>query len=1042
MENFNIEIVKNPEIFQENRLRAHSDVLLFANEDERSAARTSLRKCLNGKWKFSYASNFKEAVEDFYKEEYDCNGWDDIKVPAHIQMEGYDVPHYTNTTYPWEGKEWIVPGQIPTDFNPVASYVTYFEIPEDWNEDDIRISFQGVESGFALWLNGSYVGYSENSFDPAEFDLTPYIKPGRNKLAVRVFKWTASSWCEDQDFFRFSGIFRDVFLYPVKKIHLEDLKLVPVISEDYKSGELTVNMDITGAGSVHVSFFSPKINVLYPTSEDLGDRQLLYTDEMSIVEGVNTLTISVPDLHLWSAEVPELYVVKLELTDNTGNTVEIASEFVGFRKIEMKNGLMLLNDKRIVFKGVNRHEFSANSGRVTTFNELLTDIVTMKQNNINAIRTSHYPDCSHIYDNGVWRHGIYAMCDVYGLYMIAENNLETHGTMEAFERGYQGEDYRLPGNKIEWLSMLLDRVNSCYNRDKNHPAIIIWSVGNESSGGMVTAKMADLFRELDPGRLVHYEGIFHDRRYPNTSDMESQMYPKVEDIKTFLEENTEKPFICCEYTHAMGNSCGGMHLYTELAYENPRYQGGFIWDYIDQAIYKKDRYGKEFLAYGGDFGDRPSDYEFSGNGIVYGDRTPTPKMQDVKYNYQNIKVTMDDNEITIINRNLFVGTEDFDCIVGLYGNGEKVLELSLEQSVAPLSEKSYVYPAKLKAELNKMLEAGELEPSIIVSFKLSEDTIWAKAGHEVAFGQKVFKKEYAKEYSCDLAVKYVNGNNNIGVKGENFSIIFSRMSVGMVSYVYYGREMLKAVPRPNFWRAPTNNDDGNMMPQNLSQWKIASMYASTRRKDRFEDASPVIEQNGKTVKITYNFNLATTPAAECQVSYEVFGDGTVEVGMCYDPVAGLPDMPEFGMIFKVMAEYENVKWYGCGPEESYIDRMEGAKLGIYENKVAENMAKYLVPQECGNKCGVRCARVTDNNGFGLEFEGDELSFSALPYSPHEIENATHAYELPPVHNTYIRVAKSQMGVGGDDSWGAPVLPQYHIDVTGRVEFSFRFRGVC
>lgn len=1041
MSNFDMKIISDPLFFHDNRLKAHSDHLLFATEEERSAGKTSLRKCLNGMWRFSYASNSKELAEDFYKEDYDCSGWTFIKVPAHIQMEGYDAPHYTNTTYPWEGKEWIVPGEIPTQFNPVASYITTFEVPKEWEGDGIRISFQGVESGFALWLNGHYVGYSENSFDPADFDLSSYIKEGTNKLAVRVWKWTASSWCEDQDFFRFSGIYRDVFLYPVKSVHVQDVKIKANVAEDLKSGELSLTLDCLGEGSAYVSLYSPKSGVMYPTTADLKDRWVLYTEETAVKKGKNSLTIAVPDVKLWSAEKPNLYVLIAELRDKDGKVTEIISEFVGFRKFVMKDGLMMLNDKRIVFKGVNRHEFSAYRGRVPAFDEIYTDIVTMKQNNINAIRTSHYPDASHVYEDGEWKYGIYSMCDVFGLYMIAENNLESHGTMEAFERGHVERDYLVPDCKDEWAPMLLDRITSCYERDKNHPAIIIWSVGNESCGGTVIERMADRFRELDSDRLVHYEGLFHDRSYPRSSDMESQMYPKVADIEQFLRENKDKPFICCEYTHAMGNSCGGMHHYTELAYSEPRYQGGFIWDYIDQSIAKKDRFGNQFFAYGGDFGDRPTDAEFSGNGIVYGNRMPSPKMQDVKFNYQNIVITIGEDDFTVENRNLFVNTDEYDCKVSLLENGVSVLTLELETEVAPLSKGTYKLPLKLRSELTRMQENDDSEATVLVSYTLAEDTLWAKAGHEVAFGQKVFKKEY-KSYSCDTPVVYVRGNNNIGVRGENFNVIFARMSVGMVSYVYQGRELLNAVPKPNFWRAPTNNDDGNMMPQRHSQWKIASMYGNTRCDSRFEDVSPKIEQTDKTVKITYLFKLPTTPRAEVEVSYEVFGDGTVEMHMTYDPVEGLPDMPEFGMLFKVDAEYENVKWYGYGPEETYSDRMEGAKLGIYENKVVDNMAGYLVPQECGNKCGVRKAQITDNNGFGLLFEGDEMSFSALPYTPHELENATHVYELPPVHNTVIRVAKAQLGVGGDDSWGAPVLPQYHLDVTKKMEFSFRFRGIC
>ena len=1041
MKEFDINIISNPMIFEQNRLSAHSDHIIYANEQERDSRKTSLRKCLNGTWKFAYAENNDGIIDGFEAMDFDSSGWADIKVPAHIQMEGYDRPHYANTVYPWEGTEWIVPGEIPTVFNPVASYITTFDLPEDWKDDKIIISFQGVESGFAIWINGEYVGYSENSFDPAEFDITPFVKSRDNKLAVRVWKWTASSWCEDQDFYRFSGIYRDVFIYPKKSIHVDDIKITTSLSEDYASGEVNIDMKCEGSGKAYITLYSPKTGVLYPDTADIKSRWPLYTEEIALKDGDNQISMATSDIKLWSDENPNLYVADIVIKDSSDKKIGMMTEFIGFRRFEITDGLMTINGQRVVFKGVNRHEFSAKSGRVASFDEVLLDVTTMKKHNINAIRTSHYPDCSHIYTDGVWDYGIYYLCDIFGLYIIAENNMETHGTMEAYGRGYVDESYLLPKDKPEWEPMLIDRIVSCYNRDKNHPAIVIWSMGNESYGGSVIAHMADKIRELDDTRVVHYEGIFNDRSYPDTSDIESQMYTKVEDIKVFLEEHPEKPFICCEYTHAMGNSCGGMHLYTELAYSHPRYQGGFIWDYIDQVIYKKDRYGHEFLAYGGDFGERPSDMEFSGNGIVYGNRMPSPKMQAVKYNYQNIKIDIAEDEITVINRNMFTCTDEFDCQVGLIADGKKILTETLETEVEPLCSVKYPWPKKIADKYAELKAEGKAELSVEVSFTLSQDCVWAGAGHELAFGQKIFKKEYNSQYVSEKPAVYVRGNNHVGIRGENFNIIFSRIAVGMVSYKYKGREMLLTTPRPNFWRAPTNNDDGYMMTSKMGQWKIASMYGNTRSKDRFEDAAPDVVVTDDTVILTYNIKLNTNPQGECKVKYEVFGDGTVEVSMHYDPVEGLSDMPEFGMLFKIEADYDNLEWYGLGPEETYVDRKAGAKIGVYKCKVTDSMAEYLVPQECGNRCGVRYARVTDSEGIGFEFEGDELSFSALPYTPHELENASHAYELPPVHNTIIRVAKQQMGVGGDDSWGAPVLPQYHIDVTKPVDFSFRFRAI-
>ena len=1047
---FDVKKIHDPKFFKENCMAAHSDHVTYKNEAEAVEQNSSFRLSLDGIWKFHYAKNDAQTIPGFEAEDYNCRPWDDIRVPAHIQMEGYDIPQYANIQYPWDGREDVWRDAVPTDFNPVASYVKYFTLPEGFVKNGLYISFQGVESGFALWLNGSYVGYSEDSFTPSEFDLTPYVKEGENKLALKVFKWTSSSWCEDQDFYRFSGIFRSVYLYTMPKVHVYDLKVQPVVAESLESADLVLDMEICGkAETVEKSADDAKMQNVSAKITLTGSRDdskegaagsvsenTIFSETISFQPNNTSDTIRFTDTgaatvhfeqevnhpNLWSAEHPELYTLTVELLDESGNCVEYISQNLGVRRFEMKDGIMTLTGKRIVFKGVNRHEFSSKTGRAVSKEEVLQDIITMKQNNINAIRTCHYPDAS----------GIYELCDRYGLYMIAENNLESHGSWDAASHGLVPKDTIVPGDNMDWEPMMLDRVNSCYQRDKNHPAILIWSVGNESYGGKVIFDMSEKFRALDPYRLVHYEGIFNDRRYEGTSDMESQMYTSVENIKKFLAEHKEKPFICCEYTHAMGNSCGAMHKYTDLTDTEPRYQGGFIWDYIDQSILKKDRYGQEFQAYGGDCGERPTDYNFSGNGICYGgERDASPKMQEVKFNYQNISVAFEEHSFTVVNKHLCADTSDSQCIVILQKNGTVVKKQKMDTNVVPLSSGSYEIPFVIPEDA---------EYAVTVSFVLREDTFWAKAGHEVAFGQKVYKKE-VKFAVPEKPLQVVRGKVNIGVKGDDFDCLFSLLNGGLVSYRYAGKEMIEKIPMPNFWRAPVDNDNGSMAPGRYAQWKIASMYISHRNGGMFDNVPTTVEETEHSVTITYTYYMPTTPAAKCQVAYTVFGDGTVETKLTYDPVEGLPDMPEFGMMFKLNADYDNVEWYGYGPEETYADRRHGAKLGIYKNKAADNMAKYLVPQECGNKVGVRYAKVTDYKGRGLLFSGDELSFSALPYTPHELENAAHPYELPQVHYTVVRVALAQMGVGGDDSWGAWVHPEYNIDVTKPLEFTFRFRGI-
>ena len=1014
MKTFDYSLVKDPQYFKDGRMDAHSDHTYYRDGEEVQEKETSFRYDLNGIWKFHYARNYGSAIPGFEKTEYCCKDWDDIRVPAHIQMEGYDVPQYANVQYPWEGHEDIHPGEIPEHFNPVASYVKYFEVPEEMQGKRLFISFQGAESGIALWLNGHFVGYSEDSFTPSEFELTEYVKEGENKLAAQVFKWTASSWCEDQDFFRFSGIYRDVYLYTVPEVHVYDLQIRAIPDETLSAAALEIRTNTWGKGEVKITLSKDGETVI---------------EDKKALDGEEIYAWKVENPVLWSAEDPQLYDLTMEIYNESGELQEVIPQKVGFRRFEMKDGIMTLNGKRIVFKGVNRHEFSSVSGRHVSEEELRKDLKIMKQNNINAIRTCHYPDASLIYE----------LCDEYGIYMIDETNLESHGSWDIaeFTKDYT---YVVPHDKPEWLDMMLDRANSMYQRDKNHAAILIWSCGNESFGGKDIFEMSQFFHKADPTRLVHYEGVCHDRRYNDTSDMESQMYPSVEAIKEFLAKDNSKPFVCCEYTHAMGNSCGAMHKYTDLTDTEPKYQGGFIWDYIDQSIYKKDRYGKEFQAYGGDFGERPTDYNFSGNGIAYGgNRDASPKMQEVKFNYQNISAEVSADSVKVINKNLFVNTDIFDCKVTVAKDGKVIRKASLATAVAPLSEETYALP------LTKEEKAGEY--AVTVSFHLKEDKVWAEAGHEVAFGQYVYKVEVPKK-ACPEGVEVIRSTHNIGVRGAHFEVLFSVLNGGLTSYKYAGKEMIEAIPKPNFWRAPTDNDCGNLMGMRYGQWKIASMYLSHKdfRQGPYGPGNvPEVEVNEKTVKVTYTYLMPTTPTSECKLSYEVFGDGRVKTTLTYEPVKELGDMPEFGVIFKFNADYDRVEWYGLGETETYSDRKKGAKLGIYANKVADNMARYMVPQECGAKEEVRWAKVTDRKGRGMLFEMDEnngpMMFSALPYTPHEMENAMHPYELPEVHYTVVRAAKGQMGIGGDDSWGARTHEEYLLKTDKKMEFSFVFKGL-
>lgn len=1041
---FSKNMIADPAIYRVGCLPARSDHRFYAGEKEAEEGQSSFVLSLNGLWKFRYDTSPLAAPDDFAKPGYSCENWADIRVPGHIQLQGYSTPAYVNYQYPWDGKEKIQPGQIPTAFNPTGSYVKTFVLPKDFVGRPVRIRFDGAESGYALWCNGSFVGYHEDSFTPAEFDLTPHLLPGENKLGVQVYQWTSGSWLEDQDMFRFSGIFRDVTLYAVPAMHVEDLKVRTLLDDFCQDAQLQVNLQLTldeGASGT----------VLWELSRK---GKITASGEVSAGEDVKIRAeISAPAL--WSAEKPNLYDLCLTLRNAKGNCVEYLKEEVGFRRFELKNGLLCLNGKRITFHGVNRHEFTDRAGRAgMTTEQIRRDLVIMKQNNINAIRTSHYPNDSRLY----------RLCDEMGLYLIAENNMETHGTWDAALR-FGAEADILPGDKKEWEGALLQRVRSCYERDKNHPSILIWSLGNESYGGSVIHEMAETFRALDPDRPVHYEGIFHDRTYPDTSDMESQMYPPADAIAAFLQEHPEKPFICCEYSHSMGNSNGGLFKYTDLEETNPRYQGGFIWDFCDQSLAMRDEWGIPYEAYGGDFGERPCDYTFSGNGIVAGDRYEYPKLQEIRYCYQNLRIAIDEAHFTVRNRYLFTPASDFACRVRLEKDGATILEKPVLVNVPPLAEKTYDLPFALPKD------PGEY--TVTVSFVLREKTSYAEAGYEVAFGQRVFaveperkqEKIYTKEALSHFTT--VRGSYNFGARTPDTSALVSRLNGnGLQSFRYAGKEYMVNTPRPYFWRAPTDNDRGNHMGARLGIWRNCSDYADVLPGNLVPEhyleevrSNPSVTEREGELSIRQVYYLPTKEQNPLPVTYTLCADGSVRITMDWTPDPDLPEMPAFGMLFVLPMELEQLTFYGNGPKECYCDRERGAKLGIWHTTVTENMTRYLIPQECGNRTAVRWAKLTDEAGRGLLFTFEEgtaidtkgargngaqggMEFSALPWTPAEIESAAHHTELPRRHHTIVRVNLMQMGVAGDDSWGA--LPHKEFLVPSKttpLHFVFRIRGI-
>ncbi|GAA0083751.1 glycoside hydrolase family 2 TIM barrel-domain containing protein [Clostridium sp. CTA-7] len=1013
--------LENPEVFRVNRIDAYSDHLFYEKrEDLLLGYNMPLRQNLNGKWRFSYAVNPSNRIKDFYKEDYDCSSFDYINVPGHIQMQGYDKCQYINTMYPWDGVEELRPPQVSKEYNPVGSYVKCFKVKEELKNKKIYISFQGVETAFYVWLNGEFIGYSEDTFTPSEFELTKHLKDGENKLAVEVYKRSSASWIEDQDFWRFSGIFRDVYLYATPNYHVEDLFVKAGLDDTYTNGELSIDIKLNNnKGCIVKAYLKDKNNNLIHSFKEVKfDKYNNENDSNTTNKDINKISFksTINKVKAWSAESPYLYKLYIELLDNEGNLLEIVPQNVGFRRFELINKLMCLNGKRIVFKGINRHEFSSKNGRAITKEDMLWDIKFLKQNNINSVRTSHYPNQSLWYD----------LCDEYGIYLIDEANLESHGSWQ--KMGACDPEWNVPASIPEWRDVVVDRAESMLQRDKNHPSILIWSCGNESYAGTNILEMTKYFHENDDTRLVHYEGVFWNREFDEISDIESRMYAKPSDIEEYLKNNPQKPYISCEYMHAMGNSCGGMKLYTDLEDKYEMYQGGFIWDYIDQAIEVTNKEGKKVFAYGGDFDDRATDYCFCTDGIVYADRSVSPKAQEVKYLYSNVKLIPDNKGVTIKNNNLFVGTDEYDFVVYIEKEGERIFETIIKADVKPGAEKY------IEIQYPNIQCYGEYTYNI--SMRLKENLLWANKGFEVSFGQEVYNidckdcTKVSENSSSSQSFKIIHGDVNIGVVGKGFRMMFSKQEAGLISLCYDGVEYITRVPRTSFFRATTDNDRGNGHDFRTAQWQIAG---ANQKLEGFQ----YIEENGKII-LTYKFIMPTSIITNNIVKYTVTPNGNIEVDIHYKGVEGLSEIPIFAMDFKLKKELSNFEYYGYGPEENYIDRNNGARLGRFKNTAINNLSKYLIPQECGNRTGVRWVRVTDSNNEGLSFKYINTPFelSVLPYSAHELENAMHIEELPPINYTWVRIIAKQMGVGGDDSWGALVHDEYKISSKEDINLSF------
>ncbi|ANU49268.1 beta-galactosidase [Enterocloster clostridioformis] len=945
--------LEDPRIFRINRLDAHSDHMYYGSEAEMEAGESGFLQSLNGAWRFAWSRCPGDRPADFFKEGYDTGKWDLIQVPGHMEMQGYDKIHYINTMYPWEGHVQLRPPHIDWEYNPVGSYVTEFDLADGLKEKRVCISFQGVEEAFYVWLNGQFVGYAEDTFTPSDFDLTPYIREKGNRLCVEVYKRSSAAWLEDQDFFRFSGIFRDVFLYAKPRIHVEDVWARAGLKEDYSTGVFSLDMKIsheeTGENGFQLEW------VLY-------DRDGKRAAGGSVEEDASRghAYAEIPGVRPWSSRDPYMYRLFLTLRDSGGNVVEMIPMDIGFRRFEIKDKIMLLNGERIIVNGVNRHEWNPRTGRSITEEDMRKDIEILKRSHINAVRTSHYPNQS------LW----YRLCDENGIYVMDETNLESHGSWQ--KMGQCEPSWNVPGSLPEWEDCVVDRAVSMLERDKNHPCILWWSCGNESYAGTCNLAMSRYFHEKDPSRLVHYEGVYWNREFNEISDVESRMYAPLREVRDYLEHDPQKPYLLCEYMHDMGNSIGGMESYISLLDEFPMYQGGFIWDYIDQAIYRRDVDGREVLGYGGDFGDRPTDYAFSGNGIVFADRTEKPAMQEVRYWYS----TKEEREA-------------FDR------KNREAEALALEQT--------------------GIRDAGQTETT-------------------------------AQDFAAEQDFTVIHGDVTLGVKGAGFHVIFSYSEHGMVSLVYDGLEWIYRPGMPAFWRASTENDKGNGFPVKSAVWCGADQFIRC--------TGWHTEGSRCQVRITYDYAACTVPETQVSVSYTVDAAGTVQVRCHYRGQKGLPQLPLFGLRFTVPFVADNVRWQGRSGE-TYPDRKKGGAFGIWESPIEK--PDYLVPQEYGCHMDTHWVKLYGPADAATAFAGESgmdggrrrcleiameerpFHFSAIPYTPQELESALHREELPAPRRTVVSVLGAMRGVGGIDSWGSDVEPAYRVPADEDIEYGFVIR---
>ncbi|PKP35541.1 MAG: beta-galactosidase [Bacteroidetes bacterium HGW-Bacteroidetes-17] len=1011
---------ENPQVIGKNKLAPHAFFVPFESLEKALTLKhktSSYYKSLNGKWKFKWTEKTADRPMDFYNPNFDVSNWDEIDVPANWELNGYGIPIYVNSDYEFTADP--KPPQIPHKNNPVGSYRTNFSIPKDWKGREVILHFGAVKSAMYIWVNGKMVGYSQGSKLPAEFNITQYLQKEVNTLAVEVYRWSDGAYLECQDFWRISGIERDVFLYAIPEVHIRDFFVNATLAENYEDGILNLNVEVFN----QILANTGKEYIIEALVYDQSNK-LVKSSDQRFVQGEgpkNNLNIKIEmgKVKRWSAEEPNLYVLGLQLKDRKGKVIEQTACKIGFRKSEIKNGQLLVNGQPIYIKGVNRHEHDEFTGHVISKESMLNDIRLMKQFNINAVRTSHYPNDPYWYE----------LCDQYGIYLVDEANIESHGM------GYRPE--RTLGNNPLWEMAHLDRVQRMVHRDKNHPSIIIWSMGNEAGDGVNFVKCSEWIHEFDPSRPVHYERALKNKHV----DIYSPMYSSIQSIEQYAKDYTDRPLILCEYAHSMGNSTGNLQDYWDVIEKYDRLQGGFIWDWVDQGLSETDKNGRKYWTYGGDYGpeDVPSDGNFVINGIVSADRTPHPAMWEVKKVYQNIGFRVEDaakGKFFVKNKFSFVNLDKYAFRWEIIENGLKIQEGNFEvKGLNPGSE------SDLNINFDKIQFSKDKEYFINFYTLTSIATELVPLNHEVAKAQFLLPFGQYTNHSKPSAEKLVvsRTDDDLIIQGINFTITFDNLEGKLRSYVINGKELFRSGPEPNFWRAPNDNDFGNRMDQRCAVWRNAGEH-------RFLTDAQIFSVNTTDYKVTYEFELLDVKS-KLTTTYIISPSGEILVENSFIPgIKGLTELPRFGMKMILPVAAELIEYYGRGPQENYCDRNTAAFVGNYRSNVIEQYFPYVRPQENGYKTDVRSLKIVNDRGYGLEFIGEPtLGFSALHYSIDDLdqltkENYKHLNDLNPREEIYLNIDYKQMGVGGDDSWGARPHDQYQL-FAAPYNFKFRIRPI-